>query len=114
MHELSITQNIVAIASAAVTDATITRVTLEIGQLSAVMADAIAFCFDVCTENTPLQGAKLEIIEIPGVGQCRHCQSQFPLDQPYGICPHCNSLELDIIQGEELKIKELEVEPLCA
>jgi hydrogenase nickel incorporation protein HypA/HybF len=32
---------------------------------------------------------------------------------PFGICHACGSSDLEIFQGEELKIKELEVEELC-
>ncbi|ERT04674.1 hydrogenase nickel insertion protein HypA [Lyngbya aestuarii BL J] len=114
MHELGITQNIVAIVSEHARGAPVKRVTLEIGKLSAIMPDAIRFCFDVCTQGTVLEGATLEIIEVVGLGKCRQCGTEVPLDQPFGICQTCNSVELDIIQGEELNIKEMEVEELCA
>jgi hydrogenase nickel incorporation protein HypA/HybF len=113
MHELGITQNIVAIATDHAQGAQIRRITLEIGQLTAIMADSIRFCFDVCAQGTPLEGATLEIIECPGLGQCRDCGNQLELDQPYGVCD-CGSIQIDIIQGEELTIKELETEALCA
>lgn len=113
MHELGITQNIVAIVSEYAGGAPVQRVTLEIGQLSAIMPDAIRFCFDICCQGTVVEGATLEIIEIPGLGKCRHCGTEVALDQPFGICPSCNSVKLDIVRGEELKIKEMEVEELC-
>ena len=114
MHELGITQNIVAIASEHAKGTRVMRVTLEIGKLSAIVPEAIAFCFDVCCQGTVLEGAKLEIIEIPGLGKCRQCDTEVPLEQPFGICPSCDSMELEILQGEELNIKEMEVEELCA
>lgn len=113
MHELGITQNIVAIATAHASGAKVCRITLEIGQLTAIMPDSIQFCFDVCAQGTPVEGASLEIIERPGIGQCRACGCQLELDQPFGVCD-CGSTQLDIIQGEELAIKELETEALCA
>ncbi|MEO1095130.1 MAG: hydrogenase maturation nickel metallochaperone HypA [Cyanobacteria bacterium J06638_28] len=113
MHELGITHNIVAIATEHAQGAKVHRITLEIGQLTAIMADAIRFCFDVCAEGTPLAGAKLEIIERPGIGQCRVCGHQMEMEQPYGVCD-CGSTHLDILQGEELTIKEMETEALCA
>jgi hydrogenase nickel incorporation protein HypA/HybF len=112
MHELAITQNIVEIATQHANGARVRRLTLEIGQLTAVMADSVRFCFDVCAQGTPLEGASLEIIEPPGIGQCRLCSNQLELDQPFGICD-CGSMQIDIVQGEELTIKELETEALC-
>ena len=44
MHELSITRNVVAIVSDCAQGRRVRRVTLEVGKLSGVMTDAIAFC----------------------------------------------------------------------
>jgi hydrogenase nickel incorporation protein HypA/HybF len=112
MHELGITQNIVAIATEATQGAKVTRITLEIGQLSAILPEAIEFCFEVCSRGTPLAEAKLEIIQIAGLGCCRRCGAEIPLEVPFGVCD-CGSRDLELIQGEELKIKELEMEELC-
>ncbi len=108
MHELGITQNIVAIVSEYAKGAKVQRVSLEIGKLSAILPDAVRFCFDVCCQNTVLEGAILEIIEIQGVAKCRRCGAEITLTQPFGICS-CGSVELDLISGEELKIKEMEI-----
>lgn len=109
MHELGITQNIVAIALEHSGGAKVQRVVLEIGQLSAVLPDSIQFCFDVCTQKTALAEAVLEIREIPGLARCRQCGTEVALTQPFGQCS-CGSYDLDVFQGEELKIKELELE----
>jgi len=111
MHELGITQNIVAIVIEHAKGSKVQRVVLEIGQLSAIMPDAIQFCFDICTQGTALEGAILEIREIPGLARCRQCNTEIPLDKPFGIC-NCGG-QLDLLTGEELKIKEIEIEELC-
>ncbi|WP_341531156.1 hydrogenase maturation nickel metallochaperone HypA [Nostoc sp. UHCC 0302] len=111
MHELGITQNIVAIVIEHAKGSKVQRVVLEIGQLSAIMPDAIQFCFDICTQSTALEGAILEIREIPGLARCRQCNTEISLDKPFGICK-CGG-RLDLITGEELKIKEIEIEELC-
>jgi hydrogenase nickel incorporation protein HypA/HybF len=85
MHELGITQNIIDIINENVNGEKVKRVTLEIGQLSAIMPDAIHFCFDICAKNTIVEGAKLNIILIPGLGICRQCGTENPLDEPFGI-----------------------------
>ena len=112
MHEFGITQNIVAIVTENAKGAKVQRVSLEIGKLSAIMPDAIRFCFDICTQGTILEGATLEILEIPGLGRCRQCGAEIFLDKLFGIC-NCGSVQLDLITGEELKIKEIEIEELC-
>lgn len=66
MHELGITRNIVAIVSEQAGEQRVIRIRLVIGRLSAIMPEAIRFCFDVCARNTPLEGALLEIDQPPG------------------------------------------------
>ena len=112
MHELGITQNIVAIVKEHANGNKVSRVLLEIGKLSAIMPDAIRFCFDICAQGTVLAGAKLEILEIPGLAECSQCGAKIPLEKPFGIC-QCGSVQLNLITGEELKIKEIEIEEVC-
>jgi hydrogenase nickel incorporation protein HypA/HybF len=107
MHELGIAQEVVAIV-AAHARGRVTRVVLEIGKLSAVLPDAIRFCFDLCTEGTVVAGAELSIIEIPGRALCRQCGAEVALEQPFGRCD-CGSTELEWLSGEELNVKEYEV-----
>ncbi|HMU55841.1 MAG TPA: hydrogenase maturation nickel metallochaperone HypA [Nitrospira sp.] len=106
MHELSITRNIVAIVSERAHGAKVTRVTLEIGQLSAVVPDAIRFCFDVVAKGTVLEGARLDVVEVPGRGRCRDCGQAVELHQVIARCP-CGSPNLDRLSGEELTIKQM-------
>jgi hydrogenase nickel incorporation protein HypA/HybF len=108
MHELGITRSVVEICAEQARGASVRRVTLEIGQLSAVMPDAVRFCFDVCAQGTPLAGAALRIIEVPGEAVCRGCGVTLRLSQPYGQC-ECGSVDLRVVAGEELVIKDMEV-----
>jgi hydrogenase nickel incorporation protein HypA/HybF len=108
MHELGITRNIVAICSEHAAGASVAAVTVEIGKLCAVLPDAVQFCFDVCSRGTPLERARLKIIETEGRGKCRSCAREIPLSAPYGRCP-CGSSSLDIVAGDELKILSLQL-----
>ena len=108
MHELSITRSVVAICAEASKGARVTRVTLEIGKLSAVMPEAVRFCFDVCARATAVEGAALDIIETAGRARCGDCGGEVELHAPVGRCA-CGSANLTIVAGEELKIREMEV-----
>lgn len=110
MHELSITRNVVAIVSERAAGQRVTRVRLEIGRLSAIMPDAIRFCFDICAENTPAAGAQLEIDEIPGRASCNDCGAEVELIALVGRCPNCDSSGLRLIAGQEMKIREIELD----
>ena len=107
MHELGVTQEVVAIVDQHASGRRVSRVVLEIGRLSAVLPDAVRFCFDLCAEGTASEGAILEIVETPGVARCRSCGSEVRLDKPFGRCI-CGSTDLDWLSGEELRICELE------
>jgi hydrogenase nickel incorporation protein HypA/HybF len=109
MHELGIARNIVAIVVEAARGKHVRCVRLELGRLGGVMPDAIAFCFDVVAQGTVLEGAKLEIDVVPGVARCRSCGAEFGIDVLFAVCG-CGSRELAVIRGEELMIKNMEVE----
>ena len=109
MHELGITRNIIGIVSEAAAGRPVRKVTLEVGKLSGVMAEAIAFCFDAIAKGTPLEGAKLAIQEIDGWGRCSACGSEFAMPTLYTPCP-CGSRLTERLYGEELKVKTMELE----
>ena len=113
MHELSITQTIINAVVDAAQGAAVRRITLEIGELSAILPDSIQFCFEACIPNTLLAGADLDILTVPGRGRCRNCGHEMPLEVPYGICDQCDSLAIDIIAGQGLVILSMETVP-CA
>lgn len=108
MHELAITQAIVETASERAEGARVIKLVVEIGKLSGVLPDAVRFCFDLCCEDTPLQGATLEIIEPVGQARCRACKAEITLDQPFGVCT-CGSTDLDLLSGQQLRVRSMEV-----
>ncbi len=108
MHELGITRSIIAICAENSGGEAVKRVTLEIGKLSAILPDAVRFCFDIVAKGTVVEGATLEILEIPGKANCLACDSIVELKELVGRCA-CGSNNLKIIAGEELKVKEMEV-----
>lgn len=113
MHELGITRNIVEIAEQAAREQGATRVTsvtVEIGALSGVIPDAVAFCYEACSTGTLLQGSRLQIRFIPGQGRCGACSGEFPLDSQTFACPACGALGPERLAGEELRVIELEID----
>jgi len=86
------------------------QVWLEIGELASVEPDAMLFSFDVVTRNTLADSARLNIIPIPGTAWCMQCAKKIKVRQRFDECPDCGSYQLQITGGDEMKIKELEVE----
>ena len=109
MHELGITRNIVAIVGDAANGRRVRRVMLDIGKLSGVMSEAIAFCFETVAQGTALEGATLEIRQIEGRARCEVCGLDFATETLFTACA-CGSRRLTRLQGEELNIKSMELE----
>ena len=108
MHELAITEGVVDAVTERLPDARITCVRLEIGALSGVVPDSVRFCFDLVTEGTNLEGARLEITETSGRCHCLGCGRDFEPDGPIPICP-CGSVEMTVLSGQEFKIASVQV-----
>ena len=108
MHELGITRNIVAIVTDAAKGRPVVCVTVEIGRLSGVMSEAVAFCFETVAQGTALEGARLDIREIEGRARCRECGAEFDTPTLFSAC-RCGSRLLERLRGEELTIKSMEL-----
>jgi hydrogenase nickel incorporation protein HypA/HybF len=109
VHELAIARQIVDIALESSGGARVRRIVVEVGKLSAVLPDALRFCFDLATEDTAAAGAALEIVETPGRARCRGCGAEIELDRPFGTCA-CGATELDWLAGDQLRVTAMEVE----
>ena len=108
MHELAITQSVVEAVVERIPDATITCVRLDIGALSGVVPDSVRFCFDLVTEGTNLESARLEITEQAARCQCHNCGEEFEPDGLIVLCA-CGSGDVTVIAGEQLRIASVEV-----
>lgn len=108
MHEMSIVVGVVDAAVEHAGGGRVTRLVLEIGKLSTVLPDAVRFCFDLATEGTDVEGATLEILEVPGEARCRSCNGTVVLERPLGRCA-CGATDLEWVSGMGVKIVRMEV-----
>jgi hydrogenase nickel incorporation protein HypA/HybF len=113
LHELGIARSIVEIAEKNARSQGARRVvsvTVEVGALSGVMAESLEFCFEACCRETLLAGCLLQIAKVPARASCRVCRREYALDHFFDNCPACGSATGDLLSGEELRIKEMEIE----
>jgi len=110
MHEMSITQEIIDICQKHAGGKKVRSLDVEIGELSSIVPEAIEFCFEACSKETDLEGALLNIIRVPGVGLCRDCGAKTRLQLLYDACSNCGSFSVVIESGEEMRVKEIEVD----
>lgn len=113
MHEVSLAENILQIIEEAAREqgfSQVRTVWMEIGQLSCVEKGALHFCFTAVADDTIAQHAKLEIIDIAGCGWCEHCGREVAIRSLYDACPVCGDYVAQVLRGDEMRIRELEVQ----
>ena len=113
MHELSIALNMVEIADRTAREnggGRVEKVYLKLGALSGVVADALAFSWELACAGTALEGSRLEIEVIPIVVRCARCRADRRLASINGLtCPVCRAPAPQIVAGKELRIEALEI-----
>jgi hydrogenase nickel incorporation protein HypA/HybF len=114
MHELSLAEAIVGIATNHAGDRRVTRVELRVGHLRQVVPSALEFAFELVAKDTVAEGATLAMEEVPAAGACRGCGSESKLADFPLRCGRCGSFDVEVIAGEELTVDSLELdEPLA-
>ncbi len=110
MHELAIAESVVQIAGRHAGGRRVTKVYLKVGHLRQVVPSALAFSFELVAQGTPVEGAELEMEEVPVTGKCRECGAESQLTEFPLQCGACRGFDLQIIEGEELYVESLELE----
>jgi hydrogenase nickel incorporation protein HypA/HybF len=108
MHELSITQSIVDAVCERAAGRPVLSIRVQVGALTAVVPEAMRFCFDLVVEGTVAEGARLEIDLRPAAAHCRTCGADTELNDPIVLC-RCGSADVDVVSGRELQITSITV-----
>lgn len=113
MHEMSLCEGVIALVEDEAGRQGFRRVktvVLEIGELGHVAPEAMEFCFEAVSRGTIADGARLAIERVPGAGWCLDCEKTVPLSERFGACPDCGRHRVQMTAGDELRVRELEVE----
>lgn len=113
MHEMSLAEGVLQILeteSAKQGFSQVKTIWLEIGALAGVEVSALEFAFDVIRRGTLAGNAQLVIIHLPAQAWCLSCGQIVEIRQRYDACPICGGYQLQVSSGDEMRIKELEVE----
>lgn len=111
MHEVSLMMSIIDLAIDEAdknNGARILHITLEVGEKSGVVVEALEFAFETVTRNTIAEGAGLTIHSIPYRGECVACGQVFESND-FLVCDKCGNFG-KIISGQELRIQSIEVD----
>lgn len=113
MHELGVTFHIMdSLEKVAVENnvESITKVTLELGEVSTVIESYFTNCWKWAAKKRPLfSNAELIIEKLPAITYCEACGQTYPTVEYGKICPYCKSSKTYLLQGNEFNIKEIEV-----
>ena len=112
MHEMSVAIHIVKIAREQDKKAEVDSfrsIELEIGSLAGIELDALNSVWEAAVKTSPLENATCHITTISARAICRACNAEYELDFLYDDCPECGSFQKHITQGQELRIKNLEL-----
>ena len=113
MHELSIALSLVELAreESLKHGGQVTAVHIKVGRLSGVVSEALMSCYAMASADTPLDGSRLVIEDVPIIVFCARCESQFePVGDIWFACPDCGESTPDVRQGRELQLVALEIE----
>ncbi len=114
MHELSLIQGVLDSVAPVAKDAgatKVTGVTLNIGEMTEVVDEAMRFAWECLTQDEPLfDGAELSINYINARSKCFECGHEFEHDRFHLKCPACGSGHTLITSGREMDIASITVE----
>lgn len=89
----------------------VTKTVLEIGEVSTIVTSYFEDVWKwACSKDPLMKDSKLEIITIKGVTLCENCGKTYETVRYGKTCPFCQSVHTHLIQGNEMNIKEIQVE----
>ncbi len=116
MHELSMSRAIVREVELALVDrgdVTVTVVRLQVGALSGIVAEALAYGMSFVTVGSRLDGARVDIETQPVTVWCSPCQVIVQTVGSSVCCPTCDTPSADIRSGRGMQICSVDLdEPL--
>jgi hydrogenase nickel incorporation protein HypA/HybF len=87
----------------------IVRIVLEVGELSGFNVKELKGHFEVLSRDTLAEGATLSVTEVPIKVKCLSCSNEYVASGYRMVCSGCGSIASELISGNELRVKEMEV-----
>lgn len=114
MHELSLVQGVLDSVTPVAQKSgaeRVTSVTLNIGEMTQVVDEAMRFAWDCLTQDEPFyEGAELIINYINARSRCFECGEEFEHDRFHMKCPACGSRHTVVVAGKEMDIASITVD----
>ena len=119
MHELSVVFSVIkdCVEVARENNAPhISSVTIELGKVSGVVTAYLLDCWKWAVNRSGdktddvIRDAKLIIEPIEAITFCEDCKQTYDTIKYAKVCPHCGSENTYLYQGNEFRIKEIQVD----
>jgi len=88
----------------------VTKVVVKIGAMSGVEPYLLEVAFNTFKEKTICDGAEFVMNVQPLTIVCRECGRRSELEAVRYSCPSCESLNVEVVDGEEMYLMTLEME----
>ena len=113
MHELGIVLNVIDRVEEIAKEnkvKKVTKLTLEIGEVSSIVPSYFSDCFEWAKKKTDyMKDTELEMIILEGLSYCRDCKKTYKTTEYAKKCTHCGSDNTYLVTGDEMRIKDIEV-----
>jgi len=113
MHEFSIVQSLLGLIEEYAREnkaKSVTKVVVSIGVLSGVEPHLLEMAFNTFKEGTVAEKAEL-VMEIEKLRiRCMDCGKESEKEELNALCPECGSLNTQIVGGQDMFLKSLELE----
>ena len=83
---------------------------VSVGEFSGVEPELFQEAYDISVQDSPLDGAELQVTRVPLQARCQDCDTEFPVRKFRFECPTCTGRNLNLISGEGLVLESVTME----
>ncbi|GAP40645.1 hydrogenase maturation nickel metallochaperone HypA [Flexilinea flocculi] len=112
MHELSVTENILAIAIAHAEQNgadQVSAIYLVIGEFSNLLPKCIQYYWNILVQGTICEKSVLHFDHRPAIFHCENCNHEYEIHQEMTGCPNCHSSNVSLVSGNEFWVDSIEI-----
>lgn len=113
MHEGKFTEEIVdaVLSELEKTAGKPLRIRVRVGEMLHLEPESVRLHFEAMTRDTRLDGAELELEEIPVLLACRACAWQGGAEDHHVLfCAACGSTEVNVLAGRDVRVDAIDLE----
>lgn len=107
MHEIGMCEAVVATVEQRAAGRPVAAVGVRVGLALRVVPDAFNQAFELVAGGTVADGARVDLVQVPGQGACRACAATFETVDRLARCPTCGAGTVDVDESDELTLEWL-------